>query len=104
MLETNRRVAEALRIPATVLNLWIYVGTVPLVVGGMARISWLGYVDVVVALGFFVAGVRAALSPSQPFTLGPGTVRFLGTTRRIGLFYILVGVVWVLLSVSIIRS
>jgi hypothetical protein len=92
VFDSNRRVAEALDVPAVALELWVYLGFVPLAVGGMAQIGWLGYIAMVVGLGLVLIGIRAALRASRPFDPGvPAMSRLVPTTRAVGVFYAVAG-------------
>lgn len=105
MFESNRRVADALDVPPVALTLWIYVGFVPLVVGGIAKVVLLGYVAMIGGVGILVVGLRAAVRPPRPFDPGtnaiPGLLR---TTRAIGVFYAFAGLLWMLLSFGVIQG
>ena len=105
MFDANRRVAEALDVPTLGLELWVYLGFVPLAVGGMADVAWLGYIAMIIGLGLFAIGVRAAIRSPRPFDAGsPGMSRFVSTTRAVGLFYAFAGAVWMLLSYGVVQS
>jgi hypothetical protein len=100
---SNRRVADALDVPPVALTLWIYLGFVLLAVGGMAKIVVLGYVAMIGGAGILVVGLRAAIRPPRPFDPGtqalPGLLR---TTRAVGVFYALAGLLWMLLSLGVV--
>jgi hypothetical protein len=102
VFDSNRRVAEALDLPTLALELWVYVGFVPLAVGGMAHIGWLGYIAMVVGLGLVLIGVGAAMRTARPFDPGvPAMSRLVSTTLAVGVFYVLAGSVWVLMSFGV---
>jgi NAD(P)H-dependent flavin oxidoreductase YrpB (nitropropane dioxygenase family) len=105
VLDSNRRVAEALDVPTLALELWLYIGFVPLAVGGMAGIAWLGWVSAVVGAGLLVIGLRAVMRPARPYDSGvPAMRRVMGGSKQVGAFYALAGVLWIALSVAVIRG
>jgi hypothetical protein len=85
--------------------LWIYLGFVPLAVGGMAKVVALGYIAMIAGVGIAVVGFRAAIRPPRPFDPGaraiPGLLR---TTRAVGVFYTAAGLLWMLLSFGVIQG
>jgi hypothetical protein len=105
VLETNRRVAEALDVPLALLTLWIYGGFTVIAVGGLAEVAALGWLSVLFGLGTLGAGLRAVLRPARPFAPGVEAMeRVLSDSRRLGAFYALVGVIWLALSVTVISG
>ena len=105
MFDANRRVAEALDVRTLALELWVYLGFVPLAVGGMAEVEWLGYIAMVIGLGLLAVGVRAAIRSPRPFDAGsPAMSRLVSTTRAVGIFYAVAGAVWILLSYGVVQS
>jgi uncharacterized membrane protein YhaH (DUF805 family) len=102
MFDSNRRIAEALDVPTLALELWVYLGFVPLAVGGMAQIGWLGYIAMILGLGLVLIGIRAAMRAPRPFDAGvPAMSRLVSSTRAVGLFYALAGTVWMLISFGV---
>lgn len=102
MFESNRRVADALDVPAVALMAWIYVGFAVLAVGGMAKIGWLGCIAAVVGTGLVAVGLRAAVRPARAFD--PGVLalqRVMSSSKRVGMFYVLGGGLWIALSVGV---
>ncbi len=105
MLDSNRRVAEALDVPTLALELWLYIGFIPLAVGGMAGIAWLGWISVVVGAGLLAVGLRAVINPARPYDSGvPAMRRLMGGSKQVGAVYALAGVLWIALSVAAIRG
>jgi hypothetical protein len=101
VFDSNRRWADALGVPTLFLELWVYVGFLPLAIGGMAHISWLGYLAAIVGLGLCVIGFRAAVRPSRPFDAMP---RLIASTRAVGIVYVLGGALWIVLSFTVVTG
>lgn len=105
MSDMNRRVAEALDVPPLLLVPGVYVGFAVLAVGGIAKVTALGYGAMLFGIGITAVGLRAAIRSPRPFDTGtPSLQRFLGTTRAVGAFYAVVGVLWILLSVTVTQA
>jgi hypothetical protein len=102
MFDANRRVADALDVPVLALELWVYIGFIPLAVGGMAGVPWLGYIAAVVGLGLLAIGLRGAIRSPRPFDAGtPGMSRIMPTSRAVGTFYVVAGIVWIFISLTV---
>ncbi len=105
MSEMNRRVANALDVPSLLLVVGVYLGFAFLAVGGIAKVAALGYVAMLFGIGITVVGIRAAIRPPHPFDTGtPSLQRFLGTTRAVGVFYAMAGILWILLSIGVTQA
>lgn len=103
LFDSNRRIADALGVPAWLLTGMAWIGFAFLAVGGMAQIPAFGVVAALFGVALGVIGVRGLFAPSQRVELGtPGMDRLFGTSRRVGAFYILVAVIWIGLSVGVV--
>jgi hypothetical protein len=102
MPDMNRRVAEALDVPPMLLVVAVYLGFAVLAIGGIAKVAALGYVAMLFGVGITAVGLRAAIRPPRSFDTGvPSLQRLIGTTRAVGAFYAVAGVIWILLSFGV---
>jgi hypothetical protein len=99
MEDDLQHVAEALGVPTRWLVTFVLFGFFMLLAAAITHDA--AFADVAAALGALISliGVRAAMRPSRPFRLenftnSPG----INTTRRVGMFYVLVGLVWAALA------
>jgi hypothetical protein len=105
MFDSNRRAAAALRVPTWLLTAIAWVGFACLAIGGMAGIPALGVVAGLFGAAIAAIGLRGLTLPSEPVELGnPGMDSLFGTSRRVAAFYVLVGVVWIVLSATIVAE
>lgn len=75
-------------------------GFVPMVAAVSLRSAAAAAVSCLIGAGAAGVGIRAILRPSQPLRLSPvSAVPHITTSRRLGVFYLLAGLVWIVLSV-----
>jgi hypothetical protein len=105
MFDSNRRAAEALRVPTWLLTTVAYAGFAFLAVGGMAGIPALGVVAALFGVAILAIGLRGLTLPSRSVELGnPAMDGLFGTSRRVAVFYVLVGVIWILVSATVVAE
>jgi hypothetical protein len=96
-----QRVSEALGVPTPWLLAFVLVAFTMLLAAAITRDA--AVAGVAAALGVLISliGARAAIRPSRPFRLENFTNSpRINTTRRVGLFYVLVGLVWAVLALE----
>jgi hypothetical protein len=96
------RVADALAVPVRGLIALVIVGFGSLVVALFTQDRAATVVAVSAGLLLFLVGLRAVVRPSRPFDITAlrkrSGLEFLDSSRRLGGFYMLVGVFWVVLG------
>ncbi|WP_027005009.1 hypothetical protein [Conexibacter woesei] len=70
IFDTNRRAAEAMRVPTWLLAGLVYVGFAFLAVGAMAQIPAFGVVAACFGVAMLVIAVRGIVAPSRPHDTG----------------------------------
>jgi hypothetical protein len=98
MFDDFREIADALDVPLPWF--WLIIpGFVALAAAGTTHSAIAGTIAALVGLGIASLGIRAIVRPSRPLRLSPlSTVPGITTSRRLGAFYFLPGVVWVGMS------
>lgn len=103
IFDTNRRAAEAMRVPTWLFSGLVYVGFVFLAVGAMAQLPAFGVVAACFGVAMLVIAVRGILAPSRPHDTGITEMNWLmGSSRRLGVFYVLTAAIWIAFSVGVV--
>jgi hypothetical protein len=98
------KVASALAVPASWLLTLLGGGMVVLVAAIAAHSRPIGLCSAIIGVALLSLGLRAVVRPSQPFD--PSSLNseagmgYINTSRRVGGFYAVVGVVWVVVSLA----
>lgn len=74
-------------------------GFVLLVLAGVAGSVPLGIASAAFGLLIIGVGIRAVVRPSRPIDLQDTGMPVINSSRRVGIFYVFAGSVWILLSV-----
>jgi hypothetical protein len=94
-----RRVSVALDVPLGWLLSFVVLAFVMLLAAVATHSETVGFVAAGSGLCITLLGVRAAIRPSRPFQLKNfGNSPWINSTRRVGLFYVMAGVVWAMLA------
>jgi hypothetical protein len=99
MQDDLQRICDALEVPLSWLLGILLMGMAALV--GVVSTPTTVTTCVAVAFGVVISviGVRAAIRPSRPFRLESlENAPWLNTTRRLGLFYAVAGICWVMIA------
>jgi uncharacterized membrane protein YqgA involved in biofilm formation len=75
-----------------------------LVVASFAQSRVVSDVAALGGLAIIGLGVRALLAPSRPFDIGRLGVPAIDTSRRLGAFYVLTGVLWIVIALHTART
>lgn len=98
MFEDFRKIARALDAPLAWLLGFSTVGFVPLTAAMSLRSAAAVAISCFVGLATGGVGMRAILRPSVPLRLSqPSSVPYITTSRRLGAFYVVAGLIWVAL-------
>ena len=93
------RISEALGVPTQWLLGLGLLAFAMLFAAIAIRNSALAVVAAAFGILMSLIGVRAAIRPSRPFRL-ENFAPWINTTRRVGAFYVVAGLVWALLAVT----
>jgi hypothetical protein len=105
MLDDFRRIAQALGVSERLLVGAGLGGFALLLLVATTKDTAVGVVSAVFGACVTLVGARAIVRPSRPFAItslrkGSG-LEYLNTTRRLGGFYILAGLVWIMVSLIV---
>jgi uncharacterized membrane protein HdeD (DUF308 family) len=109
VIEDLQRICGALDVSLSVLALVAVGGFAALTVAASTHSTAPAAVACVAGVVLLASGLRAAMRPARPFEIqslnrSNPALSYINTSRRLGLFYVLVGVVWIVGTLSVTRS
>lgn len=104
MLGRWRSIADALRVSLNVLLSIVSAAFGTLVAAQYTHSRALAVLAGLGGLTILALGLRAVRAPSRPFDIGSFGAPGITTSRRLGAFYVVVGLVWVLFAVGTTRA
>jgi hypothetical protein len=104
-----RRIANALDVSLSLLAFVAVGGFVALAAAGSTHNALLAAAACLAGVVLLGIGLRAAMRPARPFEIQSlnrtdPALSYINTSRRLGLFYVLVGLVWIVVALSVSRS